>query len=83
VNTSYNLLNRSVCYEPRDGKWGIFNSKTREWDGILGELARNESDVAIANYVFTEKRAGYFDYTYPILQQRYESHPRTKLLLSC
>ncbi|XP_044734637.1 glutamate receptor 1-like [Chrysoperla carnea] len=60
-----------IQYEIRivkDGKYGAENpEKKGEWDGIVGELIRNEADIAIASMTITSEREQVIDFSKPFM----------------
>ncbi|UXI16918.1 hypothetical protein NH340_JMT02861 [Sarcoptes scabiei] len=49
-----------------DGAYGIKDEKG-EWNGMIGELIRNESDIAIVDLTITSKREEAVDFTQPFM----------------
>lgn len=49
-----------------DGAYGIKNEKG-EWNGMIGELIRNEADIAIVDLTITSKREEAVDFTLPFM----------------
>ncbi|KAJ6217244.1 hypothetical protein RDWZM_008401 [Blomia tropicalis] len=49
-----------------DGAYGIKDDKG-EWNGMIGELIRNESDIAIVDLTITSKREEAVDFTQPFM----------------
>lgn len=48
-----------------DGKYGVQVNGT--WNGMIGELIRNESDIAIVDLTITSKREEAVDFTQPFM----------------
>lgn len=46
-----------------DGKYG--ENKTGEWDGMLGELNKDNADLAVTDLTMTAEREAAFDFTSP------------------
>lgn len=52
----------------KDGKYGSENpSVAGGWDGIMGELIRRESDIAIASMTITSERERVVDFSKPFM----------------
>lgn len=52
----------------KDGKYGSENPNVAGgWDGIMGELIRRESDVAIASMTITSERERVVDFSKPFM----------------
>lgn len=52
----------------KDGKLGSENSNVAGgWDGIVGELIRRESDIAIASMTITSERERVIDFSKPFM----------------
>ena len=49
----------------KDGMFGSNDPKTRRWNGMIGELVRNEADMAASTLTITAKRSKVVDFTYP------------------
>ena len=49
----------------KDGMFGSNDPKTRRWNGMIGELVRNEADMAASTLTITAKRSEVVDFTYP------------------
>ncbi|XP_028394123.1 glutamate receptor ionotropic, NMDA 1-like [Dendronephthya gigantea] len=49
----------------KDGKWGSNDPKTQQWNGMIGELVRNEADLAASTLTITAKRSKVVDFSYP------------------
>uniref|UniRef100_A0A1I8IHC4 Glutamate receptor n=1 Tax=Macrostomum lignano TaxID=282301 RepID=A0A1I8IHC4_9PLAT len=50
----------------RDNQYGRIDKKG-EWNGMIGELLRNEADIALAPLTITTERAEFVDFTEPFL----------------
>lgn len=50
-----------------DGKWGAVDSDGR-WNGMVGMLVRNETDVCISSLSITQQRSTVIDYSQTIIQ---------------
>lgn len=53
--------------EVDDGKHGVFNNKTGQWNGIIGELIKGKADLAIADLSITSAREDAVDFTLPFM----------------
>lgn len=51
----------------KDGKYGSQDEKTGEWNGMIGELLREEADIAIVDLTITRKREKVVDFTLPFM----------------
>jgi glutamate receptor, ionotropic, invertebrate len=52
----------------KDGKYGSENPNVAGgWDGIVGELIRRESDIAIASMTITSERERVIDFSKPFM----------------
>lgn len=51
----------------KDGKYGGIDEKTGDWDGMIGELRRDEADIAVADLTITSSREKAVDFTYPFM----------------
>lgn len=49
----------------KDGMFGSNHPKTRRWNGMIGELVRNEADMAASTLTITAKRSKVVDFTFP------------------
>ena len=50
----------------KDGAYGI-KKKDGTWNGMIGELLRNEADLAIVDLTITRKREQVVDFTLPFM----------------
>ncbi|XP_032457765.1 glutamate receptor ionotropic, kainate 2 isoform X2 [Nasonia vitripennis] len=50
-----------------DGRYGSFNRKTKEWDGMIKELLDQKADLAIADLTITYDREQAVDFTMPFM----------------
>ncbi|CAG2114990.1 unnamed protein product, partial [Medioppia subpectinata] len=50
-----------------DGAYGIKDEESGEWNGMIGELIRNEADIAIVDLTITFKREEAVDFTQPFM----------------
>ncbi|CAD5120246.1 DgyrCDS8816 [Dimorphilus gyrociliatus] len=50
-----------------DSKYGVRNRLTGNWDGMIGQVYRNEADVAASSIFYTKQRDNYVDFTIPFL----------------
>lgn len=50
----------------KDGAYGI-KKKDGTWNGMIGELIRNEADIAIVDLTITSKREDAVDFTLPFM----------------
>ncbi|GFS20371.1 glutamate receptor [Elysia marginata] len=58
-------LNFTIQYtEPEDGFWGV-DEGNGTWNGLVGQVAREEVDMVIAPIGITEAREGVIDFTSP------------------
>lgn len=51
----------------KDGYYGGKNSTTGVWKGVVGELGRNEADMAVAALTINQERDAYIDFSKPWL----------------
>jgi len=52
----------------KDGKYGSENNNVAGgWDGVVGELIRRESDIAIASMTITSERERVIDFSKPFM----------------
>ncbi|CAL4075670.1 unnamed protein product, partial [Meganyctiphanes norvegica] len=51
----------------RDGSYGAMDGTPEGWDGMVGELIRNEADIAIAPLTITSSRERVIDFTKPFM----------------
>ena len=51
----------------KDGKYGALNHTTGQWSGLIGEVARGEADIAIADLTINEQRSKVVDFTHPYM----------------
>ena len=56
---------QSKIHLVKDGMFGSNDPKTRQWNGMVGELVRNEADMAASTLTITAKRSKVVDFTYP------------------
>lgn len=59
---------KSVVHIVKDGKFGSNDPNTNHWNGMIGELVRNEADIAMSTLTITAKRSKVVDFTYPYLE---------------
>ncbi|XP_049845014.1 glutamate receptor ionotropic, kainate 2 isoform X3 [Schistocerca gregaria] len=50
-----------------DGRYGSYNSETKEWDGMMKELLDQKADLAIADLTITYDREQAVDFTMPFM----------------
>jgi len=50
-----------------DGKYGMYDEKSHQWSGMVGELVRQKADLVIADLVITSERAQVIDFTTPFM----------------
>ncbi|XP_043577546.1 glutamate receptor ionotropic, kainate 2 isoform X4 [Bombus pyrosoma] len=50
-----------------DGRYGSYNKKTKEWDGMMKELLDQKADLAIADLTITYDREQAVDFTMPFM----------------
>ncbi|XP_059079771.1 probable glutamate receptor [Tigriopus californicus] len=61
------LMHFQVVYQrPPDGLWGSKNDDGT-WNGMVGELTNNQSDISIGGLSITEDRSQVIDFTYPLI----------------
>ncbi|XP_042891229.1 glutamate receptor U1-like [Penaeus japonicus] len=60
---------RVRCERPSDKGWGIFHNGS--WTGMIGDLEREEADIAIAPLDITFSRSLAVDYTFPLSMEGY------------
>ncbi|KAM7348105.1 ionotropic receptor 8a [Cochliomyia hominivorax] len=63
LNFDYELI------DPVKGKFGKQNMETKEWDGIVGDLVRGETDMAITALKMYSEREEVIDYIAPYFEQ--------------
>ena len=51
----------------KDGKFGSKDTITKNWNGMIGEVLRNEADTALYSLTITEARSKVVDFTFPFL----------------
>lgn len=56
---------QSKIHLVKDGMFGSNDPKTRQWNGMVGELVRDEADMAASTLTITAKRSKVVDFTYP------------------
>ena len=61
MNFTYTL------FKPSDGKWGIIQPDST-WNGMVGELANKEIDIAPAPFSVTKERSAVLTFATPIAQ---------------
>ncbi|ESO86865.1 hypothetical protein LOTGIDRAFT_166867 [Lottia gigantea] len=49
--------------EPPDGEWGRF--RDGEWTGLIGQVAKHESDMVLAAVTVSNEREAVMDFTFP------------------
>ncbi|XP_036147314.1 glutamate receptor 1 isoform X2 [Monomorium pharaonis] len=49
---------------------GVWNSQTRTWSGVMGEIVSGRADFAIADMSMTSLRVRYVDFTLPLIISR-------------
>ncbi|XP_011684633.1 PREDICTED: glutamate receptor ionotropic, delta-1-like isoform X2 [Wasmannia auropunctata] len=49
---------------------GLWNSNTNTWSGVMGEIASNRADFAIADMSMTSLRVRHVDFTLPLIISR-------------
>eukprot|EP00094_Tigriopus_californicus_P005739 TCALIF_05532-PA protein Name:"Similar to GRIK4 Glutamate receptor ionotropic, kainate 4 (Homo sapiens)" AED:0.32 eAED:0.33 QI:0/-1/0/1/-1/1/1/0/332 len=63
------LMHFQVVYQmPPDGRWGGKNDDGT-WNGMVGELTNNQSDISIGGLSITEDRSQVIDFTYPLINE--------------
>lgn len=63
-------------YLVADGKFGSYDPKSKQWDGIIADLVTNKSDMALTTLTTTSSRASFVDFSYPFF------YGETKVLIS-
>ena len=56
---------KSKIHLVKDGNRGSNDPKTGKWNGMIGELIRDEADLAAYTLTITAKRSKVVDFTYP------------------
>ena len=51
----------------KDRKFGSLDPKTNQWNGMIGEVLRDEADTAMYTLTITERRAKAVEFSYPII----------------
>lgn len=54
-------------YIVRDGKFGSLDKSTNQMNGMIGDVARGEADMALATVTITHERYKYVDFTTPYM----------------
>ena len=57
-----------VVVAPR-GMYGKKESSSGEWDGLIGDLARGETDLVVADLTMTSEREEVIDFVSPYFDQ--------------
>lgn len=69
-----------------DGRYGSYNKKTKEWDGMMKELLDQKADLAIADLTITYDREQAVDFTMPFMnlgeRSVWSTIPRRTLLIA-
>ncbi|CAB4007717.1 glutamate receptor ionotropic, NMDA 1-like, partial [Paramuricea clavata] len=65
-------LTKRVAFTPslhfvKDNKFGSKDTATGSWNGMIGEVLRNEADTALYSLTITETRSKVVDFSYPFL----------------
>nr|UTN00866.1 ionotropic receptor [Semanotus bifasciatus] len=61
-------LNCSYNFElVPDGKYGMYNPKTKQWDGLIRELLERRAELAICDLTITYERRKAVDFTMPFM----------------
>ncbi|KAL7740685.1 hypothetical protein ACLKA6_000052 [Drosophila palustris] len=72
VDLLYNLAEEckfDFHFEPvRDNKYGSYDAKTDEWDGIIRQLIDNNAQIGICDLTITQARRSVVDFTVPFMQ---------------
>ena len=63
-------------YLVEDGSYGSFNPRTKQWNGMIGDLIQNKADVALTALTINEMRARVVDFSNSFL------HGETKIMVS-
>ena len=59
-----NLCFSQTCHESKDGYYGSLVSG--RWNGLIGELVRDEIDIGIMHLDFTPDRVQVIDFSAPV-----------------
>ena len=59
-------LNLSIKFLPPAKDYGLYNESEGRWTGILGNLSREDIDIAFAHFGISTGRLESFDFTLPI-----------------
>lgn len=51
-----------------DDQFGILNKETFKWNGMIGEIIENKTDMALASLTITKDRQRVVDFTNPFMQ---------------
>lgn len=65
-------LTERIAFTPRlhfvkDKKFGSLDATTHQWNGMIGEVLRDEADTAMYTLTITERRARAVEFSYPII----------------
>ena len=65
-------LTKRISFTPRlhfvkDNKFGSKNASSGAWNGMIGEVLRDEADTALYSLTITEGRSKVVDFSYPFL----------------
>ncbi|XP_078618356.1 glutamate receptor 2-like [Branchiostoma floridae x Branchiostoma japonicum] len=52
-------------YEVEDGQYGIYNSETGKWSGLVGDVVDGKADISVAIMSITSPRQAVADFTLP------------------
>ncbi|XP_053604445.1 glutamate receptor ionotropic, kainate 2-like [Plodia interpunctella] len=51
----------------KDKGYGTYNSKTKKWDGLIGDLLDKKADLAVCDLTITEERKKVVDFSVPFM----------------
>lgn len=60
------MLDYTIKLAP-DSKYGVKDRLTGNWDGMIGQVIRNEADIAASSIFYTKQRDKYVDFTIPFM----------------
>jgi hypothetical protein len=59
--------NFRISYQKLENAYGVYNASMKQWNGLLGKVMRNETDVAIGEITETVERSTVVDFSLPII----------------
>jgi hypothetical protein len=59
--------NFRISYQKLENAYGVYNASMKQWNGLLGKVMRNETDVAIGEIAETVERSTVVDFSLPII----------------